>query len=136
MAPLAIVVRHRLLPISPGRESVIPEGDGLAFGETSAKDVTMRPCRELARLAALALALLLGAPAAAAAEAGFVSPLQPLDTSSPRATMQAVTSLGAEFDAAYAAYLADPSFAGQRAIRQVLARTGRLFDLTGTLPAL
>lgn len=89
------------------------------------------------RLALLlcALALVLPLPAPAQQPPAFVSPLEPLDTSSPRATYDALLRLGAELDAAFTAYRAGPSFAGQRAIRGVLARADGLFDLSATPPA-
>lgn len=81
------------------------------------------------------LALILSLGAASAQAPGFVSPLEPLDTSSPRATVASVRELGAKLDAAYAAYLEAPGFGLQRDIRDVLARSDGLFDLTGTAPA-
>ncbi|MFO1209676.1 MAG: mechanosensitive ion channel [Amaricoccus sp.] len=97
----------------------------------------MRPCRSAACLALALLALFAAALRPAAAETPpFVSPLAPVDTSSPRATMASVANLGRELDAAYVAYRADPTFAGQRALRQVLARNDQLFDLSGTPIAL
>ncbi len=88
----------------------------------------------LNRLLAL-LVLLLAAALAAPAPAEDASPLAPLDTTSPRGTFLAMRELGQALDAAYAAYLADPSFALQSEIRGILARTGRLFDLGATPPA-
>ena len=92
-------------------------------------------------LLALALCLAtLGAFAPVRAEvapsgAAFVSPLAPLDTTSPRATLLSLRQLGDDLDRAYAAYLDHPSFRLQRDIRAVLARTDRLFDLSQTAPA-
>ncbi len=98
----------------------------------------MRSLQALARLAALLLVGLMPvvAPAQAPAPSGFVSPLEPVDISSPRATFTSVTALGRELDAAFASYLEAPSVAGQRRIRQVLARADRLFDLSATPAAL
>jgi MscS family membrane protein len=87
------------------------------------------------RLLAL-LAFLLAATLAAAQAPGFVSPLEPLDTTSPRATFETARALGDDLDAAFSAYAADPSFARQRALRAVLARADRLFDLRDTAVAL
>ncbi len=86
-----------------------------------------------ARRLLLVLALVL-VPLAASAQ--FVSPLEPLDTTSPRDTYLAFRALGDELDAAFTAYEADPSFAGQARLRAVLARTDQLFDLTETPVAL
>ena len=86
-----------------------------------------------ARRLLLVLALVL-VPLAASAQ--FVSPLEPLDTTSPRDTYLAFRALGDELDAAFTAYEADPSFAGQARLRAVLARTDQLFDLTETPAAL
>lgn len=66
----------------------------------------------------------------------FVSPLAPLDTSTPRATLATVRDLGRDLDAAYAAYREAPSFALQGEIRRVLARTDSVFDLATTPSAL
>lgn len=66
----------------------------------------------------------------------FVSPLAPLDTSTPRATLATVQDLGRDLDAAFAAYREAPSFALQNEIRQVLARTDSVFDLATTPSAL
>ena len=49
---------------------------------------------------------------------------------------RAFRALGGELDAAFTAYEADPSFAGQARLRAVLARTDQLFDLTETPVAL
>lgn len=87
------------------------------------------------RLAAL-LALLVALAPAAAQQPGFVSPLEPVDTGSPRAAYQAVLALGRDLDAAFADYQARPSFAGQARIRAVLDRTDGLFDLGETPIAL
>lgn len=65
----------------------------------------------------------------------FVSPLAPLDTTTPRATLAATQQLGRDLDAAYAAYRAAPSFALQREIRQALARVEGIFDLGATSAA-
>ena len=86
-----------------------------------------------ARRLLLVLALVL-VPLAASAQ--FVSPLEPLDTTSPRDTYLAFRALGGELDAAFTAYEADPSFAGQARLRAVLARTDQLFDLSETPAAL
>lgn len=74
-------------------------------------------------------------PAAVEAEP-FLSPLAPLDTSTPRATLASLQDLGRDLDAAYAAYREAPSFALQGEIRRVLARTNSLFDLGATPSAL
>lgn len=73
---------------------------------------------------------------ATAVPAPFVSPLEPLDTSSPRATYQSVRQLGADLDAAFVAYNDRPSFAGQERLRAVLDRAERLFNLSETPIAL
>ncbi len=87
-------------------------------------------------LAAVRLAVL---PAAAAepvaAPPVFASPLAPIDTSSPRATVAALSALGADLDAAYEAYREVPSFSRQLVMRRILGRTDRLFDLSQTPPA-
>lgn len=66
---------------------------------------------------------------------GFVSPLEPLDTSSPRATLLSVYALGRDLDARYTDYTLHPSVAGQRGLREVLERSAGLFDLGDTPPA-
>ena len=91
---------------------------------------------DVARRLLVLIALLLAAVPAAAQAPGFVSPLEPLDTSSPRATLLALQGLGAELDAAFTAYHEAPSFAGQQRIRAVLARADQLFDLGATPIAL
>lgn len=92
-------------------------------------------------LAALLCLLLLASPFAALAETEAVppavtpalaSPLAPIDTSSPRATVAALIALGHDLDAAFTAYEAAPSFAGQLTLRRILGRTDRLFDLSRT----
>lgn len=90
----------------------------------------------MAARALLALVLVLFASFAVAETVPFVSPLEPLDTRSPRATLAAAGTLGAELDAAFAAYAAGPSFAGQARLRDVLARADGLFDLRETPVAL
>ncbi len=75
-------------------------------------------------------------PAVAVEAEPFVSPLAPLDTSTPRATLATVQDLGRDLDAAFAAYREAPSFALQNEIRQVLARTDSVFDLATTPSAL
>lgn len=94
----------------------------------------MRPFRAFGPFAAALV--LLAATLGRADAPPFSSPLQPIDTSSPRATVEALAGLGRELDTAYAAYLEHPTFAGQRAIREVLANTSRLFDLSETSLAL
>ena len=76
------------------------------------------------------------APAVAVETEPFASPLAPLDTSTPRATLATVRDLGQDLDAAYAAYREAPSFALQAEIRRVLTRTDSVFDLTTTPSAL
>ncbi|MFT3974676.1 MAG: mechanosensitive ion channel [Amaricoccus sp.] len=80
------------------------------------------------------LFLLLGLGTAVADTPGFVSPLQPLDTSSPRATLLSLRELGDQLDTAYAAYLEHPSLRLQRQVNDVLGRIDRLFDLSETAP--
>lgn len=75
-------------------------------------------------------------PAVAVEAEPFVSPLAPLDTSTPRATLATVQDLGRDLDAAFAAYREAPSFALQNEIRRVLARTDSVFDLATTPSAL
>lgn len=75
-------------------------------------------------------------PGSAVETEPFVSPLAPLDTSTPRATLAAVRDLGRDLDAAYLAYHEAPSFALQGEIRRVLARTDSVFDLATTPSAL
>jgi MscS family membrane protein len=94
--------------------------------------VTAAAGRLLAGLVAAFLCL----SAAMAQEPAFVSPLQPVDTASPRATLLSTRALGADLDAAFAAYRENPSFAGQGRLREVLARADRLFDLSATPIAL
>lgn len=84
----------------------------------------------------LLIPLLLAAPQVLAeTPAPFISPLAPLDTSSPRATYQSVVSQSEAIDAALRAYHADPTLAGQRALRTELGRTESLFDLSQVAPA-
>ncbi len=66
---------------------------------------------------------------------GFVSPLEPLDTSSPRATLLSVYALGQDLDARYGEYTLHPTAAGQRGLREVLDRSAGLFDFGDTPPA-
>lgn len=94
-----------------------------------------RAPRPTLRFLALLLLWLL-APAAWAEEpAPFVSPLAPLDTTSPRATYNSIIAQSGVIDAVLGAYRAAPSLASQRALRAELGRVESLFDLSQTAPA-
>ncbi len=79
----------------------------------------------------VAVLLLLLTAATAVAE----NPLQPIDTSSPRATMQSFLALTEETADRYQAYRDSPSRATQRALEQIDNKVERLFDLSNIAPA-
>ncbi|KPK51578.1 MAG: hypothetical protein AMJ63_12020 [Myxococcales bacterium SG8_38_1] len=79
----------------------------------------------------VSLALLLISSIAASAE----HPLEPVDTSSPRATIESFSALTQEIGQRYRAYRDAPSPATQRAIRQASDKTPNLFDLREVPPA-
>lgn len=87
-------------------------------------------------LMALAVVAALSTPGAAQeAAAAFVSPLAPLEASSPQATLRSFLAQAEKLDDAYADYLDHPTTAGQRAIREIISQTISLFDLGATAPA-
>ncbi len=63
------------------------------------------------------------------ANAGAKNPLLPVDTSSPRATMQSFLALTEEATGRYRAYRDAPSHATQQALMQVALKAERLLDL-------
>ncbi len=69
------------------------------------------------------------------ANAGARNPLLPVDTSSPRATMQSFLALTEDATARYRAYRDAPSRATQQALLQVAFKAERLFDLREVAPA-
>ena len=69
------------------------------------------------------------------ANAGAKNPLLPVDTSSPRATMQSFLALTEEATDRYQAYRDAPSRDTQQALLQVALKAERLFDLREVAPA-
>jgi MscS family membrane protein len=67
--------------------------------------------------------------------AGAQSPLEPIDTSSPRATLESFLALTDESANRYAAFRENPSPTTQAALRQLTARIVQLFDLSDAPPA-
>ncbi|MGB5611933.1 MAG: hypothetical protein WBM67_04675, partial [Sedimenticolaceae bacterium] len=63
------------------------------------------------------------------------NPLLPIDTSSPRATMQSFLALTKETAERYGAYRDSPSRASQQALEQIDNKVERLFDLSMVAPA-
>lgn len=63
------------------------------------------------------------------------SPLLPVDTSSPRATMESFISLTEEAAERYDAFRSSPSPASQSALQQISIKAERLFDLSQVAPA-
>lgn len=120
-------------PLSPARPMLYTSRNPCFPGPS------MRP---LARLLLVLVLAILACPALAETEGEMLppplappplaSPLAPIDTSSPRATVAALYALGADLDAAYTAYRDGPSFSGQLMLRRILARSDRLFDLSQT----
>jgi len=81
----------------------------------------------------LGLVLLLMPLAALAAEPR--NPLQPVDASSPQATMRSFFTLGGEVETAYFAFRDAPSFATQMATKAAVEKVLRLFDLSELPPS-
>ena len=69
------------------------------------------------------------------ANAGAKNPLLPVDTSSPRATMQSFLALTKEATDRYQAYRDAPSHDTQQALLEVAVKAERLFDLREVAPA-
>ena len=67
--------------------------------------------------------------------AGAQSPLEPVDTSSPRATFESFLALTDESSRRYNAFRENPGPATERAVRQLSDKIVRLFDLTDVAPA-
>jgi MscS family membrane protein len=79
-------------------------------------------------IAALLLMLIAGVAVAG-------NPLLPIDTSSPRATMQSFLALTKEAAERYGTYRDSPSQASQQAVEQIDNKVERLFDLSEVSPA-
>lgn len=71
----------------------------------------------------------------AAGSAGARKPLEPVDTSSPRATVQSFLALAEEAADLYSAYREAPSPVTQDALWQISDKTRRLLDLSRVPPA-
>ncbi|MGB5640579.1 MAG: hypothetical protein WBM63_15785, partial [Sedimenticolaceae bacterium] len=63
------------------------------------------------------------------------NPLLPIDTSSPRATMQSFLALTEAAADRYQVYRDSPSRTSQQALEQIDNKVERLFDLSETAPA-
>jgi len=70
-----------------------------------------------------------------AGTAGALQPLEPVDTSSPRATMESFLALAEESGRRYAEYLDSPSRATYDAFLQTAGKGWRLLDLSQVPPA-